>query len=195
MKSFKPNFLFSVIAGLFMAASVLAQSPDATRSTQTRTQPQTQSFNDTNVNYTFDLPSVSWKITVKPSPISPNVEYVYVDKSDGHMDVRKITIKKGEILSDTIENEEGRLQFLQGYVRGKEETFEGKLKGKVFNYEFVRSSRNMSGRIYFLKADDTTVYAVRFTGERDKLRSIRAETDSIARTFEIKTAKLPVAAN
>ena len=44
----------------------------------------------------------------------------------------------------------------------------------------------MSGRIYFLKADSTTVYVLRFTGEKDKLRSIRNQTDSIARSFKIK---------
>jgi hypothetical protein len=166
----------SSAVGLFLAVSAFAQ---------------TQTFSDANVNYTFDLPSVSWKMTVKPSPISPNVEYVYVDKADGHVDIRKIAVKSDELISETIEKEEERLQFLQGYVRGKEDAFEGKLKGKVFNYEFVRSSRNMSGRIYFLKADDATVYALRFTGERDKLRSIRNQTDQIARTFSIKAKTDP----
>jgi hypothetical protein len=175
MKLFKLNFLFSIIAGLFMAVAAFAQT----------------SFSDANVNYTFDLPTASWKMTVKPSQLSPNVEYVYVDKSDGHLEIRKITIKKGDMLSDTIESEEQRLQFQPGYVRGKEEAFEGKLKGKIFNYEFIRSGRNMSGRIYLLKADDTTVYALRFTGERDKLRTIRNETDSIARTFAIKVKTDP----
>jgi hypothetical protein len=78
---------------------------------------------------------------------------------------------------------------LQGYVPNKEENFSGALRGNVFNYEFVRSGRNMSGRFYFLRANDTTVYILRFTGERDRLRSIRNQTDAIARTFSIKTAK------
>jgi hypothetical protein len=47
----------------------------------------------------------------------------------------------------------------------------------------------MSGRFYFLKADDTNVYVLRFTGMRDQLRSIRNQTDLIARTFEIKKSK------
>ncbi len=44
----------------------------------------------------------------------------------------------------------------------------------------------MIGRFYFLKAGDNTVYVLRFTGFRDKLRSIRNQTDSIARTFALK---------
>ena len=177
MKSTKFSVLFSIALGLFFAFSAFAQTP---------------TFSNVNVDYTFDLPSESWKMTVKPSEMSPNVEYVYVDKSDGHLEVRKIAIKSGETISDSIDKEEERLQFLQGYVTGKQEAFAGKLTGKVFNYEFVRSGRNMSGRIYLLKANDTTVYALRFTGERDKLRSIRNQTDSIARTFDIKIAKLPI---
>jgi hypothetical protein len=46
----------------------------------------------------------------------------------------------------------------------------------------------MSGRFYFLKADDTTVYILRFTGLRDGLRTIRNQVDSIARTFKVKAA-------
>jgi hypothetical protein len=163
-----------MVIGLFFAISAFAQS---------------QTFSDPNVEYTFELPQATWKMTLKPSQISPNVEYVYGDKTDGHLEIRKITIKSGEMLSDTIDKEEERLQFLQGYVAGKSEPFDGKLKGTVFNYEFIRSGRNMSGRIYFLKASDTIVYALRFTGERDKLRTIRNQTDSVGRTFAVKEAK------
>jgi hypothetical protein len=171
MKTKKLPVLFSLVIGLFFAASAFAQS---------------QTFSDPNVDYTFVLPEAAWKMTAKPSQISPNVEYVYTDKSDGFLEVRKVSIKSGELVADSIEKEEERLQFLQGYVAGKEENFAGKLKGMVFNYEFVRSGRNMSGRIYFLKANDTTVYTLRFTGERDKLRTIRNQIDSIGRTFDVK---------
>lgn len=166
--------MLSVFLGLFLAFSVFAQN---------------QSFSDANAEYTFDLPDAAWKMTVKPSAISPNVEYVYNDRKDGHLEVRKLALKSGSLISDLIRDEEDKLQFLPGYVAGKEEQFAGNLKGTVFNYEFVRAGRNMSGRFYFLKVDDSNVYVLRFTGERDKLRSIRNYTDSIARTFELKKTK------
>lgn len=151
---------------------------------------QNLTFNDLNAAYTFELPEATWKQTVKPSAGSSNVEYVYGDRRDGHLEVRKITVASGEMLSDVILREqEQKLQFLPGYVAGKEESFAGALKGRVFNFEFVRSGRNISGRFYFLKSDETTVYVVRFTGERDKLKAIRNQTDSIARTFKLKTAE------
>jgi hypothetical protein len=56
----------------------------------------------------------------------------------------------------------------------------------VFNFEFVKAGKNMSGRFYYLRANETTVYVLRFTGFRDKLRSIRNQTDQMARSFDLK---------
>ena len=150
---------------------------------------QESTFSDPNVDYSFVVPEPGWKQIIKPSATSPNVEYVYNDRRDGHFEVRKLTVTKDAYLTDIMRDEETKLQFLPGYVAGKEENFSGAMRGSVFNYEFLRTGRNMSGRFYFLRADDTTVYVLRFTGERDRLKSIRNQTDSIARTFSIKGPK------
>jgi len=172
MKRIFSTLVFAAACSVFFALSALGQN---------------LTFNDLNADYTFDLPEATWKQTVKPSAGSSNVEYVYGDRRDGHLEIRKITITAGELLSDVIQREqEQKLQFLPGYVAVKEENFAGALKGKVFNFEYVKSGRNISGRFYFLKSDETTVYVVRFTGERDKLKAIRNQTDSIARTFKLK---------
>lgn len=165
------SFALAVVLGLLMTASIFAQN---------------ETFSDPNVEYTFDLPDPMWKMTVKPSAISPNVEYVFGDRKDGHLEIRKLSVKPNQLLSETIRDEEVKLQFLHGYVAGKEENFQGALGGRVFNFEYVSSGREMSGRYYFLKADDKTVYVLRFSGYRDKLRSIRNYVDSIARTFKLK---------
>ena len=150
---------------------------------------QESTFSDPSVDYSFILPEVGWKQIIKPSATSPNVEYVYNDRREGHLEVRRLTVAKNAILTDVMRTEESKLQFLPGYAAGKEENFSGALRGSVFNYEFLRIGRNMSGRFYFLRADDTTVYVLRFTGERDRLKSIRNQTDSIARTFNVKGAR------
>lgn len=167
MKLNKFSFIFVIFAGLFMSASMFAQNA---------------TFSDPNVEYTFEIPQANWLMTNK----SPNVEYVYGDKKDGHFEVRKLTIKTGSTMDEMIRDEEQKLQFLPGYVAGKEENFQGAYGGKIFNFEYVRSSRNMSGRYYFLKANDKTIYVLRFAGDRDKLRSIRNEIDLITRTFKLK---------
>lgn len=144
-------------------------------------------FSDPNVKYTFTLPSDSWKMTVAPSKVSPNVEYVYEYKNNGHLEIRSHAVEENDLFGDVIKQEELRLQFFKGYVAGKEENFAGSLSGRVFNFEFVRAGRNMSGRYYLLRSDDTTIYVLRFEGLKENLRSIRNETDSIARTFKMNT--------
>lgn len=169
----KNSARFFVLAALtlVMAASVLAQSG---------------TFSDPNVSYTFDLPESAWKMTVKPSTTAPNVEYVFNDRRDGHLEVRKLPVVKTDTLADVIHDEEAKLQFRPGYVAGTEENFAGNYRGTVFNFEFVQAGRAMSGRFYFLNAGNNSIYVLRFTGERDKLKSIRNQTDSIARTFKVK---------
>jgi hypothetical protein len=147
---------------------------------------QTINFCDDNVDYVFDIPNQTWRITARPSASNPNVELVYGDRMNGLMEIRKLGSKSDELMSEVIEREEEKLKFLQGYVRGTEENFSGFLRGTVFNFEFIRSGRNMSGRHYFLRADSNTVYVVRFTGLKDQLMTIRNQTDLIARTFNIR---------
>ena len=147
---------------------------------------QALNFTNADVDYSFDLPDEKWKMTVKPSATIPNVEYVFGDRTDGHLEVRRVNIPNKAIISDVVRDEEQKLQFLPGYVAGKEEQFGGFLNGLIFNFEFVRAGRPMSGRFYFLKADEASLYVLRFTGYRDQLRSIRHQTDLIARTFKVK---------
>lgn len=165
-----PKFSFVIFAAFFSltALATLAQN---------------NAFSDPNVDYSFALPNAVWKITAKPSAINPNVEYVYGERDDGYLEVRKTTVAKGAMMPDIIRDEEQKRQFLPGFVAGKEENFLGKLRGAVFNFEYVHSGHPMSGRYYFLKANDTTVYMLRFSGEKDSLRTIQNQTDAIARTF------------
>src|SRR6476620_2442920 len=83
MKLNKFSFLFSVVTGLFLALSVFAK---------------TETFIDSNVEYTFDLPNATWKMTTKPSTTSPNVEYVYGDRSAGYLEVRKLNVKADDLM-------------------------------------------------------------------------------------------------
>lgn len=145
---------------------------------------QTSTFSDPSVEYTFEIPDERWKLTVRPSDSNTSPEFVFVDRNDGYFTIRKTTASPDTPLSDVIREEEQKLQFMRGYVAGREENFRGKLSGTIFNFEFVERGRPKSGRFYFLRSG-STVYILRFTGYRDKLRSIQHFTDSIARTFSV----------
>jgi len=147
---------------------------------------QDSTFSDPLADYTFLLPDAKWKMTAKPSATDPGVEYVFGDRRNGHLEVRKQSIAKDGLLTDLVRDEEQKLMFRLGFVAGKEENFSGKLRGTIYNFEYVASGRTMAGRFYFLRANDTTVYALRFTGYKDSMRSLRTQTDSIARTFSLK---------
>ncbi|MEO6051779.1 MAG: hypothetical protein ABIP78_10670 [Pyrinomonadaceae bacterium] len=168
LNKFSPIILAAAV--FFMAFAVFAQE---------------DTFIDPSVDYSFGVPDAKWKMTVKPSATSPNVEYVYGDRYDGHLEVRKLSVAKDAIMTDVVQSEEQKLQFRPGFVAGKEDNFLGRLKGAAFNFEYVAAGRSMSGRFYFLRANETTVYVLRFTGQKDSLRSLRNQTDSIARTFAV----------
>jgi hypothetical protein len=143
---------------------------------------QTKTFDD----YSFDFPNATWRITSKTD--EANVEAVYGDRMDGYLQIRKITVSGDTAFVDVVDREQSqKLQFLPSFVNGKEENFKGNLEGKVVNYEFTQSGKAMIGRAYFLASEDNkTIYVLRFTGLRDKLRLLRNQTDSIARTFKLK---------
>jgi len=82
--------------------------------------------------------------------------------------------------------EPARSPLLPGFVEGKQETFNGRLDGITVSYEFVKTGKPMLGRTYYLRADNRTIYSLRFTGLRDKISRIRNQTDLIARTFKLK---------
>jgi len=144
---------------------------------------QAMPFTDVNVDYTFQIPDRKWKMV--KSSAAGNVEFVYGDRNDGHLEIRKISSPRNTPMGDVIRDQEDKLQFQPGYLAGKQESINGKLNGSIFNYEFLRSGRPMSGRMYLLRSGDT-IYILRFTGFQDSLRAIRTETDMIGRSFEVK---------
>lgn len=169
MKRFTCALFFSIGLGLFFAFSAAAQ---------------TSTFKDKLSDYTFDLPEPVWKMNFKPTADKPHPQYIYGDRQNGYLQIDKTSIKPDAMMSDAVKDAEAKLRFKPGYIAGKEENFAGALRGKVFNYEFVQSGKNMSGRIYLLRADENAVYILHFTGLRDSLRGIRNQIDSIARTFK-----------
>lgn len=146
-----------------------------------------QTYSSDTVEYTFDIPSPTWKSILEPDATHPHPEFVYGDRLDGYLTIRKEVVDAGTTPSQLARSDQDlKLQFLPGFVPGKEEPFNGRLDGVTMSYEYVRSGKTMLGRTYYLQADNRTIYALRFTGLRDKLGRIRNQTDLIARTFKLK---------
>ena len=139
------------------------------------------------VDYTFELPSTTWKTILEPDAAHEHPEFVYGDRLDGLLTIRKEIVESGTSAGELARRDQDlKLRFLPGFVEGKEEPFNGRLDGVTISYEFVRTGKPMLGRTYYLQADPRTIYALRFTGLKDKLGRIRNQTDLIARTFKTK---------
>ena len=146
-----------------------------------------QTFTRDQLDYSFELPSTVWRTITEPEGGREHPELVYGDRLDGHLTIRKEIVEAGTSASDIAKRDADlTLRFLPGFIQGKEEPFKGRLEGVTLSYEFVRSGKPMLGRTYYLQVDNRTIYALRFTGLKDKLSRIRNQSDLIARTFKIK---------
>jgi len=146
-----------------------------------------QTYTNDKVEYTFDIPSPTWRAILEPDAAHPHPEFVYGDRLDGYLTIRKEVVDAGTTPSQLARSDQDlKLRFLPGFVPGKEEPFNGRLDGVTVSYEYVRSGKTMIGRTYYLQSDNRTIYALRFTGLQEKLSRIRNQTDVIARTFKLK---------
>jgi len=146
-----------------------------------------QTYSNDKVEYTFDIPSPTWRAILEPDGAHPNPEFVYGDRLDGYLTIRKEVVDPGTTPAELARRDQDlTLRFLPGFVEGKQDSFNGRLDGVTMSYEFVRTGKPMLGRTYYLQADNRTIYALRFTGLREKLMRIRNQTDLIARTFKLK---------
>jgi len=146
-----------------------------------------QVYTHDKVDYSFDIPSPTWRVISDPDAGRGHPEFVYGDRLDGYLTIRKEVVDAGTTAADIARRDQDlTLRFLPGFVEGKTDTFNGRLDGVTMSYEFVRTGKPMLGRTYYLQADPRTIYALRFTGLRDKLSRIRNQTDLIARTFKLK---------
>jgi hypothetical protein len=146
-----------------------------------------QVFTSDQVEYTLELPSSVWRAISEPDAVHEHAEFVNGDRLDGYLQIRKEAVDAGTTASDLAHRDlDQKLRFFPGFVEGKEEPFKGHFNGVTVSYEFIKTGKPMMGRIYYLQADNRTVYALRFTGLREKLARIRNQTDMIARSFQLK---------
>lgn len=144
-------------------------------------------FTNENLPYSLELPAPTWRAISEPDAAHEHLEFVNGDRLDGFLQIRKEMVESGMTAADVARRDrDQKFRFFPGFVEGREEKFSGRLSGVVASYEYIKTGKTMLGRVYYLQADNRTVYALRFTGLRDKLTRIRNQTDLIARSFKLK---------
>ena len=165
---------------LFICALALVAAAAAAVAAQEQTTSETK-------EYALELPSAGWRAVPRPDDAHANTEFVYNDRSDGYLRVRREVVEGDTKLADFARAQaDTKLRYLPNFVGGKEERFAGRLGGLVSNYEYTSGGKPMAGRVYYLQADGRTIYVLHFTGMRDKLQRIQNQTDAIARSFRLK---------
>ena len=170
-----------VSLSFFMLATfvVLTHQPTA--------QAQDHTYTSAKVDYVVTFPSQVWRLIDEPDELHQHAEFIYGDRNDGYLRIRKETMDEGTTVAEFARRDHDlKMRYLPGYVDGKEERFPGRMSGVTISYEYTQAGKPMAGRTYYLQADGRTVYVLRFTGMRDKLSRIRNQTDGIARTFKLK---------
>jgi hypothetical protein len=146
-----------------------------------------QENNYTGADYQLELPSAKWRVMQEPDNLHENAEFIFGDRNDGYLRIRKEVVDAGTRPEDLLQRDQDqKLHFQTGYIEGKSERFAGRLTGMTYGYEYTAGGKAMAGRLYYLQADPRTIYVLRFTALRDKLVIIRNQTDSIARSFKMK---------
>jgi hypothetical protein len=169
------------LLGLFFLA---ATSPSASH---LRAGAQGHTYSSAKVNYTVDFPSPTWRLVDEPDELHQHAEFVYGDRNDGYLRIRKETLEEGlDVKEFAHRDQDQKERFRPGYVDGKDDPFAGRLAGRTVSYEYTQAGKPMAGRSYYLQGDSHTVYVLRFTGMRDKLLRIQNQTDMIARSFKLK---------
>jgi len=167
--------------GLFLLAA-LSPSPSHLHANV-----QEHSYSSPKTNYVVDFPSALWRLVDEPDEIHQHAEFIYGDRNDGYLRIRKEVLEEGLTVEEFAKRDQDQKErFRPGYVDGKAESFTGKLSGRTISYEFTQAGKPMAGRSYYLQGDSRTVYVLRFTGMRDKLLRIRNQTDLIARSLRLK---------
>jgi hypothetical protein len=173
--------LASGFLGFIILAAICCLSIDR------QAQAQDHSYTSPNVDYIVGFPSPVWRLVDEPDELHHHAEFVYGDRNDGYLRIRKEKLDEGSSIREFARrDQEQKVQFLPGYVDGKEENFPGRLSGVTTSYEYTQAGKPMAGRTYYLLSDNNAVYVLRFTGMRDKLARIRNQTDQIARAFKLK---------
>ncbi|HYX28345.1 MAG TPA: hypothetical protein VE863_07250 [Pyrinomonadaceae bacterium] len=145
------------------------------------------SYTSPKGGFSVEFPSPVWKKIGEPDDVHQHTEFIYGERSDGYLRIRKETLDQGVSIQEFARRDQDeRTRFQPGFVDGKSETFNGRLDGVTASYEFTQGGKPMAGRNYYLKIDDHSVYVLRFTGSRDKFLRIRNQTDFIARSLKLK---------
>lgn len=148
-------------------------------------------FEDPDGKYSMSLPA-GWLGIVNKDGLGRNeVNIVYKVRENGALKVRRI--EDDDVKMDSMayanKDESERIRFNPKYDKIGIEKFVmgGGKSGALLSYDYHSTSgQPFTGRVYYLRTDEKTIYVLQFTGRKNILSTLRSHTDAIARSFKTK---------
>lgn len=174
------NHFFGRLAVLFLLTVTLAPAALAQ-----------EVFEDPEGKYSLTLPAGWLGIINRDSLGRSDVNIVYRNNENGSLKLRRVdnVDASTDIMEFAREDENNTVRFRPSYNKLSMEKFlagTGK-EGVLLAYDYNNAAgQPFTGRVYYLKLNDTTIYVLTFTGRKNILGTLRNQTDSIARSLKIK---------
>jgi hypothetical protein len=153
-------------------------------------------FEDPEGKYTIALPSGWLGIVNRDGLGRADVNIVFRVRENGSLKIRRIddADPETEVLDYANRDEADRIRFAPSYSKLKMEKFlvSPNNYGALLSYDYkTTSDQPFTGRVYYVRTDERTVYVLQFTGRKSTLGVLRNQTDVIARSFKVKGQESP----
>jgi hypothetical protein len=148
-------------------------------------------FEEPGGEYTVSLPA-GWIAVVNEDALGrKDVNIVFRIRENGALKVRRVDgVDANQELIEYVKNDEQTvLEFLPGYDQLSLEKFAlpGGKTGALLSYDYKNHvGQPFTGRNYYLRSGEKSIYILRFTGRKNTLSPLRNQTDAIARSFKTK---------
>jgi hypothetical protein len=151
---------------------------------------QSEAFEDPEGKYTLNLPS-GWLGVVSTDGLGRNeVNIVYKVRENGALKIRVAEVAPDtEPMNYAAQDEQERVRFAPSYDKISLEKFllGGTRIGALLSYDYKNAAgQPFTGRVYYVRANEKTIYVLQFTGRRNILGTLRNQTDQIARSLQLK---------
>jgi hypothetical protein len=148
-------------------------------------------FEDPDGQYSVTLPTGWLAIVNQDSLGRKDVNIVFKIRENGALKVRRVDDVDSnlEVMEYAKQDENSVVQYLPGYDRLGLERFAlpGGKTGTLLSYDYKNPvGQPFTGRNYYLRAGEKSIYILRFTGRKNTLSPLRNQTDAIARSFKVK---------
>src|SRR4028119_1974642 len=89
-----------------------------------------QKYTNERLEYALELPNAKWRALTRPDSVHNHTEFIYGDRSDGLLRIRKEVVDAGTTAADIARRDHDlKFRFQPGYVESKEERVARRVTG------------------------------------------------------------------